>query len=110
MGFKVNRTYTLNFTGSDLEGAQIKLRAISVGTLMQIRDHIKAARAGDIDGSENALNKMLVDHIVEWDLEDDEGKVLDITLENLMRLQANFVALISEQWLLTAKGVPDPKG
>jgi hypothetical protein len=108
MGFKLNRTYLLNFQDSDLEGAQIRLRATSVGTLMRINDLFERAKTGDVAYAERGINEILVEHIVEWNLEDADGEALEVSVDSILLLEASFLSMITEQWMKAARGIPAP--
>lgn len=101
MGFKVNRrTYDLSFAEeSVLHGAVIKVHAMTIGLLDEITQ------------SETVVEwvNFLVEHIVEWNLEDSDGNALEITKDVINNaLEPAEIVHIINCWVGAAKGVADP--
>jgi hypothetical protein len=97
MGFRLNRTYSLQFTGS-MEGAEVKIRSTSVGDVLRLR-------ATETD---EATAAMLSDFLVSWNLEDEDGKPLPTTPEGVMSLEPVVMAAIVREWYKAAVGITAP--
>lgn len=99
MGFSLNRNYILLFEDTDLEGAEVKLRATPVGVPLKIRNGL-----GDEE-----IAALLADYVVSWNLDGLDGEPLPITAEAIIdNLEASVVALIVRHWMDAATGVTAP--
>lgn len=101
MGFNYKRTYVLDFSGTELEEAEIKMRSTSVGKVLDFQTNAKSVE-------EEAA--VLAEHIIEWNLEDDKGKPLAVTVESLLSLEPVFYKEIGKQWINAVRGVSVPLG
>lgn len=100
MGFRLNRTYVLEFEGA-MEGAYVKLKATPVGVAMALRSGSSA------DGDE--VLQLLAQYVAEWNLEDENGEPLPITAEAIRaNLEAPVIAKIVGEWYKAAIGVTAP--
>lgn len=96
MGFRVGRTFHLEFDHPLLKGARVSMRSMSVGALIEFLEcDIKREM------------QMIADHLITWDLEDETG-ALPATLEGLMRLEEPVKSLIIRSWLKVTREVPAP--
>jgi hypothetical protein len=98
MGFKVGRTFTLEFYGTDLAGAIVKMRSCTIGTLEELKD------------PENGLDdelRIMAEHTVEWNLEDEDGPI-PVSIEGYKRLEIPVRDLIYVEWQKATKGVTAP--
>lgn len=98
MGFRLNRTYVLKFSG-DMEGAEVKLRATSTATALDIR------ASQDVPH----LVTLLAEHVIEWNLDGPDGKPLPIEAAAIMAgLEEAVLAEILRQWYRAAVGITAP--
>lgn len=98
MGFRLNRTYVLKFSG-DMEGAEIKIRATSTATALDIR------ASQDVPH----LVTLLAGHVTEWNLERADGSPLPIDPSAIMaELEEVVLAEILRQWYRAAVGITAP--
>lgn len=98
MGFKVGRVFRLEgeFKDTDAEGAHVSLRSASMATVEELRDS---------DPRRDA--EILAEHLVEWDLEDDDGPI-PLTVDGIMRLEGPLVYLIIREWMKATRGITAP--
>lgn len=96
MGFKVGRVYVLEFDGTGMEGAVVKMRSPSIATMEEWREL-----------EEERVREVLVQHVAEWNLEDDAGPV-PVTVAGLNSLEPQVVGLISREWWRAARGLTAP--
>src|SRR4051812_12567991 len=97
MGFRLNRTYSLEFEGA-MEGAVVKLRSTTAGKVIEMR-------AADAAG----LAALLADHVLEWNLEDTDGQPLPVTAEAILGgMEEVVLAAIIREWYKAATGVTAP--
>ncbi len=99
MGFRLSRSYTLLFEGSVLEGLEVHIRATSVATVMQVREHF---------ADPVKLADLLTEHVTEWNYEDEDGRVLPISAESFLTLEEPVLAKIVKEWYRAATGVTAP--
>lgn len=98
MGFRLDRTYVLVFEGA-MEGAEVSIRATSIGTVLKLREITEAAE----------LAKLLADHLVAWNFEDADGNPLPTTTEAIMEnLEGVVIGRIGREWYRAATGVTAP--
>lgn len=112
MGFKVpRRTATLQFEGA-YEGAEIYCRLdASTETYLAITRMQRDAEAADNEDNLRLVLAFFVEHIATgWNLEDDDGTAIPLTIEALMQLPANLSLAIIPAWKEAATGVPAPLG
>lgn len=112
MGFTPKKTiYRLDFEGTDLDGAEVRMRASSLGLAFDVVGLIGVdednATPEDI---ERALQQYveLADHLVSWNLDDDNGDPLPADLEGLKTLEIRYVRMIAEAWQRAQVDVPGP--
>jgi len=99
MGFRLNRSYTLLFEGSVLEGLEINIRATSVATVMEIREHFDDPKL---------LADLLAQHVTHWNWEDEDGLAVPVAAESFLALEEPVMAAIIKEWYRAATGVTAP--
>lgn len=98
MGFRLDRTYVLQFEGA-MAGAEVKIRSTSIATMMRIR---QVQELSELAG-------LLADHLVEWNLEDEKGEPLPTTADAIMsNLEGVVLGRIAREWYRAASGVTAP--
>lgn len=98
MGFRLDRTYTLEFEG-DMAGAEVKLRSTSVATVMRIRSL----------SDPEELAGLLAEHVIAWNLDDKKGAPLPVTVEAILGdLEEVVLAAIVREWYKAATGATAP--
>jgi hypothetical protein len=97
MGFRVGRTFTLEFDGTDLDGAEVKFRSASIGALQEIRG---------AEGIEEEA-ALVAPYLVSWNLEDESGS-LPADAKGLLALEEPAYRLIVSEWLKATRGVTAP--
>lgn len=96
MGFKVARIYVLEFDGTGMEGAVVKMRSPSISTMEEWRELEESEARG-----------VLFDHLAEWNLEDDAGPIPP-TIEAIRRIEPQILGLISKEWWRAVRGLTAP--
>lgn len=107
MGFRVPRkVYKLSFRDDELEGLEIRCRSGSMGEYMRIEDMVDAdTRTAD---EARELFDLFVGVIIEWNLEDDQGHTLPVTLDSLMQLPPGVVWDAIFAWMNAVSQVSAP--
>lgn len=104
-GFAARRFYNLNFDEyPDLEGLRIKTRSTTVGVMRGVIDTSKDDRQG--------LDEMLqhlVDCVVEWNLEDEHGRPVEVSVAAVMaKVDLEYLKAIVRAWQSATIGVQPP--
>jgi hypothetical protein len=99
MGFKIGRTFVLEFHGTDLEGAVVKMRSASTATVLDLQgDEINPRSEAEI----------FAKHIIEWNLDDEDDKPLPVSAESVLRLEVPVRNLIFGEWMKATRGITAP--
>lgn len=104
MGFKKpSNTIKLTFTG-EYEGLKVAVKTPSIKTALFMQSLEK------MDDNEGvpAMVKSLAEHIVSWNVEDDNGKTIKATENELTNLPIDMFQAILEKWITSTVGVPAP--
>jgi hypothetical protein len=102
MGFRLDRTYVLEFEGA-MEGAYVKLGATPVGVTLELR--------GGESGSTSIERaaELLAEYVQEWNLDGRNGEPLPITTEAILNnLERVVVLKILVEWYKAAVGITAP--
>jgi hypothetical protein len=102
MGFRLDRTYVLEFEGA-MEGAYVKLKSTPVGVALEMR-------GGQTDAvGLNRAAELLAEYVQEWNLNGSDGKALPITAEAILAdLELVVIGKIMVEWYKAAVGVTAP--
>ena len=99
MGFKVGRVFAFEgeFKGTDAEGAHVRMRSASMQTVIDFR-----AAAGREEA------EIIAAHLVDWDLEDPDGKPIPATVDGVMSLEMPLIGLIADEWMKATRAISVP--
>jgi hypothetical protein len=110
MGYKPKRTlYKLDFSATEYAGLEITTRSVSVEGLLAI-----AAAADEIDEVSPAKGKVLdllgrfARVIVSWNVEDDDGQPVPVTVEALLDQDFGFLMTMITMWISSVSQAPPP--
>jgi hypothetical protein len=100
MGYRRERkVYNLVFgEGSDYEGLEVQAYSISVGELLEFQSLQEKVKEEDFESIELLLAKF-AKSLKEWNLEDEEGTPIPISLEAVKDQDLGFVLTLIEYWL-----------
>jgi hypothetical protein len=105
MGFKPPRKiYTLDFTGTDYDGAHVRMR----GTSLAEQLHIEDLRASDDPNSGRELFEFMAGLLIDWNIEDDNEQPVPATLDGFRTQPLGFTFAIMNALQAAASGVPAP--
>lgn len=114
MGYRARRhVYVLDFTGDPFyEGLEVRLRPPTVGESLQ---HLDTSWIGDASlsdaerlGRQRTLFEVLAGRLDGWNLEDDNGDPVPVTLDGLMSIDTDLGYRIARSWLFETSSVPAP--
>lgn len=112
MGFKKPVTlYKLLFDGTEYDGLEIVTKSLSVGEMQEITKESVGVLSdgvhsvlGKVEASE-ALLKRFADSIVSWNLEDEDGTPIVVSLATVLEQDAAFIHAIVTAWMKATAGV-----
>lgn len=109
MGFhKAKTVYKLVFPGTELEGLEIRIGSMTLRETMDVQ-RILTSTTADADASiqqNDALLTAFTDHLISWNLEDENGQLIPMTPDSLMDYEQGFVASMIEAWMQQITAVP----
>lgn len=98
MGFRLDRTYVLQFEGA-MEGAYVKIKATPVAVALKLRGSLDVAEVADL----------MTTYVQEWNLDGSDGRPLPITAEAIVNdLEQAVIAKIAVEWYKAAVGLTAP--
>jgi hypothetical protein len=112
VGFQL-RTYRLVFEEPAFEGLEIRTRGATIddavawnGLFSGEVDLLKPGEANE--ANRQRLYEVLVDRIIGWNLEGEDGQQVPCTVETLRGLEASMVLAIGRAWMTASAGVSRP--
>jgi hypothetical protein len=103
MGYKAKvKTYLIRFAEDDEHhGAEARLSGMTYGEWEQAT----GADGGEGDSSGADSVKRFVDHLISWNIEDEEGNPLPCTLEAVKTVDKDLIAALNNGWINSLIGV-----
>jgi hypothetical protein len=110
MGFTVKRKiYKLIFEDDDLAGLEILARSVSLGQMLAISGEGRVGKVDTEDAEQTqGMFEMFAGALVQWNLEEEDGTPIPVTMEGLQGLDTEFVTAIIEAWTSAIAGVTAP--
>lgn len=106
MGYrKVPTIHTIDDIAGE-EGLVVRLQSISFGKVRRITSLLDS----EGDGALEEIGKLVVSKIVSWNLEDENGQPVPVTVEEFDELDFSLVLKIVNSWLDRMTGVSDDLG
>ncbi len=118
MGYRREaKAYKLKFADDDMAGFEITVRGLSSAGFLRLTR--AAAAAQDIDvtnvkdvgaatGPVGDMFVMLAENTIGWNLEDDDGIPVPVTVDAVLDQDYEFVMRIVDAWMTAIAGVPRP--
>lgn len=108
MGFKVKpRTYKLVFEDEEYAGAVVRATSFSTAEMLELEDLQERAQSGDSAALRSVFVR-IVDRIIDWNLEDENGEDLPVSMESMYALDFHFVGQMITALGVAIAGVPAP--
>lgn len=113
-GYRPRRkVYKLRFEDDDLAGLVVRVRSVSIGSLLGLTD-LAGIDTGDPGPEDLAklreLFEVFAGALVEWNVEDDQGQPVPATLAGVTAQDLDFVMGVIRTWLQVLTSVPAPLG
>lgn len=107
MGYrKIPTIYTLSFADPDYEGLEVRLKSVRLGRL---RKMLKLSDEGNAEGFDEIVD-LLVENLVSWNLENEDGVPVPATREGLDAQEIRFVMDIFSTWVNGMTGTDEELG
>lgn len=98
MGFKPPRKiYNLDFTGTDYDGMQVRMRGMTVGEQLDT----------SLDDLE-AIIETVANLLIDWNIDDEKGNPVPANLEGLRTQDGPVASAIFHALTVAISGVPAP--
>lgn len=111
MGFKAKKKlYQLRFAdGHDLEGLEVTMSSVSMGTLLKLQEVGDRADEVAKDMSQfRGIVEIFAKAMIGWNLEDDFDRPIPVTVDAILDQDPDFIMAIILEWTKAISGVPDP--
>lgn len=110
MGFVRRKFYDLRFGASELGGLEVRMRACSVETMLEVRILRPAGRMSVEEANERLerLVAILVEHLVSWNLETEDGTPVPATEAGARTQDRDLLASILGVWQDAVEGISIP--
>jgi len=105
MGFKAKlKTYLVHFDeGHEFHGVEARLRGITYAEW----EEMTGLDGGDGDDNAAKSVQRFADHLISWNLEDEQDLPVPTTLDGAKSLDHDLVAALNNAWIQTLTGVHD---
>lgn len=116
MGYKARKKiFKLVFDDDELEGLEVRV------TSLPMRDFLEVAKAAsrlesvvvpmeDDMESVTGLFERFIENVKSWNLEDEDGSMVPVSVDGLLALDLQLVLHILQSWLKAISGVSDSLG
>lgn len=106
MGFKRKpKIYHIIWNEGDLAGLEVKMRALSVGTLLDLTE---AAAAAKDDRDLSSTIEPFAAALQDWNLEDEQGRAVPANLKGIKTQDLGFITAIITKWMSVIADVDIP--
>lgn len=112
--FVVHRTYPLEFTEPEYSDLVVEVRAMSLGEADHAWFDLSPEPGVDDNDTFRAkqaeLHEMFVDHLVAWNLTEEDETPVPPTLDGLRGLEPSFAGMIVGVWKAGRRQISGPLG
>jgi hypothetical protein len=108
MGFRPEETiYTLEFDGSNMDGLQVKMSALSVGEYGKMIRLMNVTRLEEAGDANDEIVRMFAASLRNWNVEDKAGEPVPTTLSGVETQEQPFILRIFTAWQKSMSSVSD---
>jgi hypothetical protein len=97
------KVYKLVFTDPEYDGLIVRVRSIKIGELRELLGLASAVAGGQVDLADaskvDRLFGVFADALLDWNLEDDQGRPVPANLEGVSTQDADFISEIVREWM-----------
>lgn len=105
------KTYKLKFADPDMDGLEVVMHSVPVGTMLKIDElssSINADDPGSTSGKFRELLEIVAAALDSWNIENEDGTPLAADFDGLTALETQFVMELIASWSQAVAGVPGP--
>ncbi|MEV5957304.1 hypothetical protein AB0M11_26645 [Streptomyces sp. NPDC051987] len=105
MGYKTKvKTFTIRFAeGHEFHGAEARVRSMTLGEYMEALGF----DGGEGDQAPGSTLHRFFDHLVSWNVEDEDGQPVPATKEGALLIDHDLVLAFNNAWVQQLLGVHD---
>lgn len=112
-GFKPQRkTYKLDFSGTDLDGLEVIVGSVPIGTLLELQETYE--KLGSQNGTAESgkvlreLFAIFTRALKSWNLLDEDDQPVPVSLDGALSQDADLVLAVIKAWGAAMGSVPAP--
>ncbi len=107
MAFKRKRkVYKLDFSGTEYDGLEVRVRGLTTGEYLEIVS--LSAPSGEGDKETEGMLRMFANHLISWNLEDEEsGELVPTTYEGVKSNDFVMNMYIINAWTDAIASIPE---
>lgn len=107
-----HRVYVLDFDGDDeFDGLEVRMRAAKLGMIFDARAlasvDVNNPQLADVEGIAEQF-EVLAEHLVSWNVQDDDGNPVSADLDGLKAQEIPFVGRLFTAWQQAMGDVSGP--
>lgn len=111
MGFtRKRKTYKLDFADTEYDGLVVKVSGLTTGEYLDFLALSAPVDGEDDKGTTEQMLRMLADHIVSWNLLDEQGNPIPTDFEGIKSNEIAMNMMIVEAWTDAIANVPADTG
>lgn len=108
-GFRRKRKiYKLDFTGTDYEGLEVRVGGLTTGEFLELIQVSAPSQSSTDNNETERMLKFLAQHIISWNLLDEEGQDVPTTFEGLLTSDLDLNQVIIGAWVEAISGASGP--
>ncbi|HEX3781719.1 MAG TPA: hypothetical protein VHX38_18810 [Pseudonocardiaceae bacterium] len=104
--------YELPFDGTEFEGLSIRVKAMTMGQRLNTFFDLAPTEGESAEARKEKNDQrldMFIDHVIEWNVEDEHGEPVPISLDGLYKVaEPQQVGVIMGVWASGRMSVPAP--
>lgn len=104
------KEFRLHFEGTSLEGLEVHMHSVPVGTVLQIAELAGLADEFTPEGIQTLgmLFQILADALIGWNLEESDGTPVPASIDGVHTLDLDEALLLIQHWIQAVAGVARP--
>lgn len=109
MGYKRKvKTFVLEFDDEEFAGLELEVKSLPLGKFLALSKKFDQEDKDDAEVEEMIL--LFFGAMISWNMEDENDQAMEMTYENLLTLDLDFVMACISAWLDAIASVPSDLG
>jgi uncharacterized protein YggL (DUF469 family) len=103
--------YRLEFTEPEYEGMIVRVRKMSMAEAIRASFDLAWQPADDMAArraKQHETFEMFIDHVLDWNLTEEDGTAVPQTVEGLLSLEPEFIGLLVGVWQAGRRAIAAP--